>query len=719
MTSPHSSPGPPTGNRPRYQYAPLEPRQIRTLLLLPAASRAAPLRAHLVTRTLDLRVSSTTSQESGAQHRPSHSGYEALSYVWGTTDPDNLEEVEVLHEDPQTSTSLNRQVTAGTIQIRPNLAAALRELRTPASPRTLWADSICINQLDLDERSAQVSLMGDIYKLAERVIVWLGEASSDSDVAMRLLDRLGRAVEVNYKTGRYRPAMEVELSDGWRKYLSEDGAPHPFSEAEMKAVASLLRNEWFRRLWVWQEVTLGGERAMVRFGHQEMPWSVLVHAISVLTNDTHAHPPRLGRKELDRYAADAAHIRVMALSPGNMGTPLATVLRSKFCECADQRDRVYAILNMQSWDNFRDMITPDYAASQMEVFKQFCLAYYDVCGGLGFLQMCHAGNTLRDDGEPTWVPDLSSLQHHPFPRGHALASGTTRGSLVRVEGSNGCKIRVQAVACGTIVEAGLSSVVPVGGPGVGHDVDAVVECVTSLALQLLGELGSPAWHSERAPNLMSALLAGRTDASVGTALDVLEYWVSQAAGSPSRSFHGPTARTSDEMEILGALGYSFVGRACHQTDHGSFVIGTDAALAGDKLFVILGCPNPMLLRLVEGSQNSYQIVGHCLHPGYMNGEALLGPLPEGWEASYQHGIPIPLYTLMDEQGQKEIQQTWEDPRLQMPKGWTASPIGQDGYVRWYPIAREGDVASHTIQHPAASIEALRVRGVPIDEIILV
>ena len=34
----------------------------------------------------------------------------------------------------------------------------------------LWTDAICINQADLNERKAQVLMMGDIYWRAETVI---------------------------------------------------------------------------------------------------------------------------------------------------------------------------------------------------------------------------------------------------------------------------------------------------------------------------------------------------------------------------------------------------------------------------------------------------------------------------------------------------------------------------------------------------------------------
>jgi hypothetical protein len=57
--------------------------------------------------------------------------------------------------------------------IRKNLFNALLHLRLKR-PRALWIDAICINQADIQERNAQVSLMAFIYRRATRVVVWLG-----------------------------------------------------------------------------------------------------------------------------------------------------------------------------------------------------------------------------------------------------------------------------------------------------------------------------------------------------------------------------------------------------------------------------------------------------------------------------------------------------------------------------------------------------------------
>jgi hypothetical protein len=48
----------------------------------------------------------------------------------------------------------------------------------------LWIDGICINQVCVEERNTQVSMMADIYRNARRVLVWLGASTRDIEKAM-------------------------------------------------------------------------------------------------------------------------------------------------------------------------------------------------------------------------------------------------------------------------------------------------------------------------------------------------------------------------------------------------------------------------------------------------------------------------------------------------------------------------------------------------------
>lgn len=92
--------------------------------------------------------------------------YEAISYVWGSN----------IFSETIGLPSEQLQITA-------SLDGALRRFRDREQTRRLWTDSICINQQDLQERSQQVALMGDIYRQARQVLIWVGKADDVGEMS--------------------------------------------------------------------------------------------------------------------------------------------------------------------------------------------------------------------------------------------------------------------------------------------------------------------------------------------------------------------------------------------------------------------------------------------------------------------------------------------------------------------------------------------------------
>lgn len=93
--------------------------------------------------------------------------FEAASYTWGR--PDRVSALQI-HEG------------LGQIGLTANLNQAIPHMRDQSRTKRLWIDQLCINQADDDERSAQVSLMSEIYKRATGVIVWLGLSDESSGI---------------------------------------------------------------------------------------------------------------------------------------------------------------------------------------------------------------------------------------------------------------------------------------------------------------------------------------------------------------------------------------------------------------------------------------------------------------------------------------------------------------------------------------------------------
>ena len=149
-------------NRSTWTYTPLEKGsdQIRLLALMPGCGEE-----------------DITCNQSIVALRDA-SEYEALSYTWGS---------------PETTHSI--LLDGKSFPVTTNLYSAFQHLRWQEKPRNLWIDAVCIDQRNDIEKSAQVQLMGDIYRRASAVIGWLGMAEDDSDLALDFLNRRDRLFE--------------------------------------------------------------------------------------------------------------------------------------------------------------------------------------------------------------------------------------------------------------------------------------------------------------------------------------------------------------------------------------------------------------------------------------------------------------------------------------------------------------------------------------------
>jgi hypothetical protein len=83
--------------------------------------------------------------------------YETLSYVWGDS-------------------RHTKSITVGgeIFNATDNLFDFLGCLRQPTAVRFLWADAICIDQINDDEKGRQIGLMTRIYRQAKEAHIWFG-----------------------------------------------------------------------------------------------------------------------------------------------------------------------------------------------------------------------------------------------------------------------------------------------------------------------------------------------------------------------------------------------------------------------------------------------------------------------------------------------------------------------------------------------------------------
>lgn len=138
--------------------------------------------------------------------------YVALSYLWG--------------DENQTKAVL---VDGEVFQATQNLADALDALEM-RGVRLVWADALCINQADDEEKSRQIPLMGAIFRSAKRTVAYLPNVAKDVNDPMYFL----RSIQ--------RSSFDID----------ED----PLFKYDLEASLHFFDNPFLRRLWVFQELAL-------------------------------------------------------------------------------------------------------------------------------------------------------------------------------------------------------------------------------------------------------------------------------------------------------------------------------------------------------------------------------------------------------------------------------------------------------------------------------
>ena len=135
-------------------------RYIRVLHLLPSPNFHDPIQCDLEEFSLD---------SSSDQQR----GFRAVSYVWGSQDRTELVSCE-----------------GKTFLTTRSCDLVLRNLRQKQNACRLWIDAICISQKSTEERNQQVLLMGDIFKSARQVYIWLGQGSQEITTVLHRFQKL-------------------------------------------------------------------------------------------------------------------------------------------------------------------------------------------------------------------------------------------------------------------------------------------------------------------------------------------------------------------------------------------------------------------------------------------------------------------------------------------------------------------------------------------------
>ncbi|KAF2116466.1 heterokaryon incompatibility protein-domain-containing protein [Lophiotrema nucula] len=566
--------------------------------------------------------------------------YIALSYIWGdANDPDQV------------------FIDGIAVVVRSNLKRALSALQDTLLVQQgcrIWTDALCINQNDTAELSHEVGRMGTIYKQAYRVVVWLGDATDDSDLAMDFINSVTEAWEQGEESARkcIRDTLATYGTIIWQ------------------ACEAIVTRKYFDRMWIIQELSMGGDTAIILCGHKETTWANLFRFYDTSYDSKPEYrTPKLAaifREEIacSSPAAKTAYVSKKgwnwlkcenfqiiqdATNEPGLRDDRHLLTRCEMAACINPRDKVYGMLSLVD-PAVAAKIVPDYSTSATEVYTAFAKAYIEGKGDLFLL--IHSGKNWKDDEDPefipldkpSWVPDLRkrtmswynlaygepSVDAGIPPKFEFLSSNKilkVRGLFIgHIDGLCGRNRREDnlsqlqditptkhisnAYGSDEAFKEALWRAIMMDKDQRGHRAPSEFSCILDSAIfsdKYAPPNNLPVEETRNQSILWNYHMWLRRNASLVLGGEPFKDWFSELGVLESK--------LDEYCDILSDFGPWT--RRFGITDNGYLGIFPPEARQGDVVAVVFGCGHPLLLKPMG---DRFQIVSECYVQGLMRGE---------------------------------------------------------------------------------------------------
>ena len=380
-----------------YRYRKLtDSDAIRLIILQPSLDSADPIQCELIHTSL------TECEEDIIDH------YTAISYVWG--DPDDTREI--LVDDGKI------------LNITATLDSALRQIRPWNRSIRLWADAICINQANVEERNLQVRQMGAIYACALHTIIYFGSSTPEVELFLEIL-RTSSATSRKASSRSPPPSLSISsFGDSFRK----------------SALKYLLEQPWLTRIWVLQEMVFS-QNPWIQCGRARTRWEDFCKLIketeppaepapqpqlpirkSLVDVGSHNHRLKTGSQlSENKYSKGwelllkMSKFRTMFYDQATWSSYghglLLEILKSRRgLGVTDPRDMLFAHTNIsrtaEVWEKYRDLIQVDYNKSCLEVYERLAIYFIRQLNDFSILSAVEdVGLESRRPGIVSWAPD--------------------------------------------------------------------------------------------------------------------------------------------------------------------------------------------------------------------------------------------------------------------------------------------------------------------------
>lgn len=532
----------------------------------------------------------------------------ALSYVWGP-------------QEPSTPILFGKSE----LRIGLNLDRVLRLLVRQGWSDKLYVDRLSIDQDSLDERAQQVLLMGEIFGKAKMVLVWLGDATSNTKLAFETISSLAKDL------------LQRQKESGNSAERPHDIQYPVFENPAAAAIRQILNMPWFTRVWTFQEIVLA-RSAVLKCGDYHMPWS---HLETLLVGMELYRPGQEVGRSFLRGSEDAAFemtknrvyrrdpdLYDLATGPANVSL-IALLHELRKRQATDPRDKVYALLNV-AIDVFSNDLRPDYHLSHLEVYAMTCKWLLARYRNLAFLSL------VEKKDKPdlvSWVPDFRSKDDFNFMHQARLIFRPTQ-VIWRASGS--------AIARESPMTTPLLHM-PVHAIRIGK-----VVAMTDPPGNLVGNvaLGTKVLEGGQWEHFASAAAENGIYTLTGEPIDLafqrIRMWdVRPGEGNRRRSRQKPLtladipklpdlleAVTSIENldrwhfnDIASRILNSTTRKRLVRTETGYLGLARRCVDLGDELFILMGFDVPCVMRKIGGQ--FYSFGGEAYVHGAMDGEPLL------------------------------------------------------------------------------------------------